>query len=440
MTDDRLLERAARSWLETGPTEAPDRAIEAALSRIQTTPQERVRVPWRTRPMFTTARLVAAAIAIAVDVAGGAFLLRPGNGSTVGGPSPSALGPSAPAAVVPSAVATGSPTLRPSTAAADYSSLKGRILMEHFGNAPNGSEPSADYHPDRRRFFWMDPATMTGRTAVEFLPRMRPPGKISSMIHADISLDQKKIVFQDSGDATIRTIWVANLDGSGEDGGLQRLVSQGRTNNADPAFDPTGRWIVYVMAQDGKAFLRIKDQVLGGQRDLTSTAGSLANDVLEQPAWSPDGKKIAFGRMRWKADGVPESGTISIVDVATDKTTVLPISRTMPGDPHWSPDGTRILFTDGPLSTAGVAFSDRPDTGDIFTVGPDGSDLRQLTHTGQNITAEWTPDGRHILFFNNYFWMMNPDGSDARPVNANGDDLGELNVGFGYVGHWIDTP
>ena len=54
MTDDRSLERAARSWLETGPTQAPDRAVEAALLRIETTPQERdLRIPWRFTDMTT---------------------------------------------------------------------------------------------------------------------------------------------------------------------------------------------------------------------------------------------------------------------------------------------------------------------------------------------------------------------------------------------------
>ena len=37
MTDDRSFERAARSWLEIGPTEAPERAIEAAFLEIDTT-------------------------------------------------------------------------------------------------------------------------------------------------------------------------------------------------------------------------------------------------------------------------------------------------------------------------------------------------------------------------------------------------------------------
>src|SRR5689334_1891681 len=93
MTDDRSLDRAARSWLELGPTEAPDHAVEAALLRIQTTAQERDwHVPWRNRPMTMTARLVAAAIAIAVVAVGGVMILRPG-GPTVGGqatPPPSA--------------------------------------------------------------------------------------------------------------------------------------------------------------------------------------------------------------------------------------------------------------------------------------------------------------------------------------------------------------
>ena len=52
MTDDRsidrALERAARSWIEEGPTRAPDRPVDAALSRIQTTNQERdLRILWR---------------------------------------------------------------------------------------------------------------------------------------------------------------------------------------------------------------------------------------------------------------------------------------------------------------------------------------------------------------------------------------------------------
>ena len=94
MTDDRSIERAARSWLEDGPTQAPDRVVEAALLEINQTSQERDwHVPWRTQPMTQTIRLLAGAAAIAVVVGGGMLILRPGNGPGVGGqatPTPTA--------------------------------------------------------------------------------------------------------------------------------------------------------------------------------------------------------------------------------------------------------------------------------------------------------------------------------------------------------------
>ena len=86
MNDDRSLERAARSWLEEGPTQAPDRAVEAALLHIETTSQERdLRVPWRLPEMTTPARVAAAAV-IGVLVIGGAIYAFGPGGSSFGGP------------------------------------------------------------------------------------------------------------------------------------------------------------------------------------------------------------------------------------------------------------------------------------------------------------------------------------------------------------------
>ena len=99
MTDDRSLERAARSWLELGPTDAPDHAVEAALLRIQTTSQERdwrVQIPWRTRPMTLSARLAAAVVAIAIVAVGGALILRPGDSGVAASPSPPSSVPASP--------------------------------------------------------------------------------------------------------------------------------------------------------------------------------------------------------------------------------------------------------------------------------------------------------------------------------------------------------
>ncbi len=91
MNDDRSLERAARSWLEVGPTMAPSHAVDAALLRIETTPQERdLRIPWRFTAMHMPARVAAAAI-IGVLLIGGAVSLFSSGGRSIPVPSPTVV-------------------------------------------------------------------------------------------------------------------------------------------------------------------------------------------------------------------------------------------------------------------------------------------------------------------------------------------------------------
>jgi hypothetical protein len=104
MTDDRSLERAARSWIEVGPTRAPDHAVDAALARIQATPQERDWFPWRRNPDMSP--ILRAAVLAVVVIAVGATTIALWGGAGIGGPpaatptpSPS---PSAPPSIRPS--------------------------------------------------------------------------------------------------------------------------------------------------------------------------------------------------------------------------------------------------------------------------------------------------------------------------------------------------
>ena len=91
MNDDRKLERAARSWLEEGPTRAPEHTVQAALASIETTPQERVwPIPLRGAWIQRTRRVGSAMAVLAVVVLGGLLLLQRGPGPGPGvSPTPS---------------------------------------------------------------------------------------------------------------------------------------------------------------------------------------------------------------------------------------------------------------------------------------------------------------------------------------------------------------
>ena len=89
---------------------------------------------------------------------------------------------------------------------------------------------------------------------------------------------------------------------------------------------------------------------------------------------------------------------------------VLPACATYPGK------NGRIAFIAGP---------------DVYTMNPDGSDVKQLTNLGPDNSAfweSWSPDGRHIVF-NEYrapdylgqIWLMNADGSNQQLLLADRD-------------------
>ena len=93
--------------------------------------------------------------------------------------------------------------------------------------------------------------------------------------------------------------------------------------------------------------------------------------------------------------------------------------------PSWSPKGDRIAFT-----------SDRDGDYEIYTIRPDGTDLRRLTHTpGNDAHNAWSPDGEWIAFTSarggfkdeaalhpynpqpyGDLYVMRADGSDVRQL------------------------
>jgi TolB protein len=65
----------------------------------------------------------------------------------------------------------------------------------------------------------------------------------------------------------------------------------------------------------------------------------------------------------------------------------------------------------------------------IYTIRPDGKDLRRLTNVNTNVEPTWSPDGRQIAFVSERnlksgIWVMNADGTSIQRLLPKADQVG----------------
>ena len=135
----------------------------------------------------------------------------------------------------------------------------------------------------------------------------------------------------------------------------------------------TGR-IVFTSLRDGNPEIYVMDADGGNQENLTNHP---AYDA--EPAWSPDGTKIAFVSGR---DGGPSQ--IHVMDADGKNVIRLTEGRGRKGDPDWSPDGGKIAFS----------FNDWEDHIDVMDA--DGRNREKLEDEAKY--PSWSPDGKQIAF------------------------------------------
>jgi Tol biopolymer transport system component len=165
-------------------------------------------------------------------------------------------------------------------------------------------------------------------------------------------------------------------------------------------------WDIWVANPDGT-----------GQRDLTRDAAQDAD-----PAWSPDGRRIVYASMPSRCRGSGCQSDLYAID--RDGRNRVRLTRTPQDEsaPHWSPDGRWIAYTRS--VEAGGVLRGRPQSR-VWVMGADGSGQRQLTDD-PGFAPDWAPDGNRLLYLH--------DGSGNRPlytINADGTGrrrLGNLNV------------
>jgi Tol biopolymer transport system component len=212
-----------------------------------------------------------------------------------------------------------------------------------------------------------------------------------------------KIAFADGGGA----LWVVNPDGSGLHVMARCSATIPECGIAEPAWSPDGNRLAFVRGHLGGAntastlSLYIADAP-GRHVRLLAACGSCAEQWGGNLSWSPDGSRIAFSR----DSGHRGEQSLWISDTAGRKlhrlTDCLP-NWCADVDPAWAPSGRRIVFSR--IVSAGSS---------LYTIRPDGSQLRKITTVAGASDPRWSPDERKIAF----------DGSDRIYIaDANGSHL-----------------
>jgi TolB protein len=175
------------------------------------------------------------------------------------------------------------------------------------------------------------------------------------------------------------------------------------TAESEPAYRHDGAGLAFVRTvanqEDGgtSTVIAIRDLTNDQVTELPSTRRAGAERLLH-PSWSPDGTLIAFAVETRDADGIFVTSTIWLVNADGTGLRQLTAESLVAGDPVWSPDGTRILFGSQPIRSVWAENERGVATTHLYTMAPDGNDVRMLPIDGPVGAASWASDGDQILF------------------------------------------
>ncbi len=209
------------------------------------------------------------------------------------------------------------------------------------------------------------------------------------------SPDGRLIAFSSKRSGTSE-IYIVRKDGTGT-----RRLTSGPGEQTEPAWSPDGRRIAFAAGPLERIEVMRADGT--GAHRVTGDNGEI------EPAWSPAGAWIAYVR---KSSVLPIREVWIVHPDGTGKRELTSLGASA-SRPAWSPDGKRIAFAD-----------DARGSFDIYTIGIGGKGLRRVTSSQSgDFEPAWSPNGKVIAFSRDgAIYTTTLGGKLTRLTSGNGND------------------
>jgi TolB protein len=159
-------------------------------------------------------------------------------------------------------------------------------------------------------------------------------------------------------------IWVMNVDGSNV-----RQLTNHPAGDGTPTWSPNGTQIAFVSDRTGTPQVYLMGADGSNVRRIT-----MNESWADRPTWSP----APFNEIAYSAR-TGRGFDIKVFDIATSQVRQITFGEGSNEGPAYSPNGRHLAFT-----------STRNGGTQVFTIGRDGKDLKQITRTGNNQTPAWS--------------------------------------------------
>src|SRR5262245_41201096 len=181
-----------------------------------------------------------------------------------------------------------------------------------------------------------------------------------------------------------------------------------------PSLSPDGNAVAYCSDHNGSFEIYVR-QLTPGAKEIQLTFDGRQNF---QPAWSPDGQRIAYySKLHGGIWVIPASGgqARQITDFGSH--------------PAWSPDGKQVAFQSNPLADLGANARNALPPSTLWIVAAQGGEPKQLTQIGVppggHGAPSFSPDGKRIVFevddlLSASVWTISTGGGDAKRISQEG--------------------